>query len=741
MYDSHSWSMSSDSEITSTTTANRRHHRPHSSQSRVYHAHPAPRSSHASSRNLLHCSDSTASASATYLAASSDPANSSGLADSTNSAGIGCASGNGTSNTSGVSLSQTNLATGRNAARSTLQQHLQGDSGLLAAGSQHTPQQQSAKAAAELAAQNLAAYRQQHQHQAYSPHQVSISNVVQTPVIASSFESLYDQTSPAAVAIMQQQQQQQGLARQSTGAGLRRQLPSRPLKQSMSIDHTSCSPYHHQQQASPSFVSQAIHSSLVDSYQGYGSSIASSNIGLTTQRPLSSPSDPMLDPMYKQQQQQRNFRLEMDMIEKQTMQMNLNQASQQSSAAFLHHQISPAPPNQLQQNHQSAVVGSSSSLEQLQAPKSEQQQQPQTHQYLTNDQIFHQQQIILQQQRQKHHQQQLTSYGSLSSSVTAHHQSSSPARQAPPPQRGTNEWLPPSGASAHHVPSGTSGWAPTTSCQTSTPLSSSGASHLKQTMSVDQYQPTRGHYAHVREARVVEQQQHYHRGSSRLPDGNQLPMAGPLDQLDYNYPAEQVPQTFTAQQPTDDLNQGVRSTQQQQQALYMQQQHIEFSPSKHPRQYLQGQQQLVSGIVPTGTVGSSYGLSGTVSGRAASASSKLQHQVSSSSSNSQSGSLKSSNVDLSKASNEQLRTGSLSQLQHHHHQTASLHRQQREMQQQQQQQDIQMIKLNNHNQHLKKGYTILGTTSEVPQSAHADHQAVASGTQVRPGSRVSELTA
>lgn len=52
--DSYMTGMSSDSELTSNTA---RHHRPYSSQSRVYHAHPAPRSSHGSSR-MSHYSDS-----------------------------------------------------------------------------------------------------------------------------------------------------------------------------------------------------------------------------------------------------------------------------------------------------------------------------------------------------------------------------------------------------------------------------------------------------------------------------------------------------------------------------------------------------------------------------------------------------------------------------------------------------------------------------------------------------------
>lgn len=392
--DSYMAGMSSDSELTSNTA---RHHRPYSSQSRVYHAHPAPRSSHASSR-MSHYSDS-----ATTYVPSEQTVSIKTLPAKSNHVILPNQLERQQQLIQQQQLLLTNQAQQQQQPIMPLQEH-------QAHNPINSPNPYSNK------------HYKQHPHQNV-PHQTSITSSgsgggVSSP--SSSAAAAYlALAGESPISSMLQQQQGANFIRPTSGRqfGSSTTTSQRPFKQSMSIDHHSIGQYHHLHHQSPlahpishhqNHATQSMSSHFETSdyhqqQQNYAptSAVLSSNQRAALVNPQGSQilsHDTRFMP--QQQQQQRNLRHEMELIEKQTGNINLydNTASQTATTGSLPPTASRlSSGRQLPQNPELGVV--------------DQQQQPQ--------------------HQQKHHQADL---------FASHQRMSSPA-----------DWLPPMGITTHHL--------------------------------------------------------------------------------------------------------------------------------------------------------------------------------------------------------------------------------------------------------------------------------------------------
>lgn len=333
--DSYMAGMSSDSELTSNTA---RHHRPYSSQSRVYHAHPAPRSSHGSSR-MSHYSDS-----ATAYAPSEQT----------------------------VSI-KTKLPSNHIILPNQLELQQRQQPQLQ----QYLPlQEYQAYNPINFSQSYSHKYNKQHPHH-HVPHQTSITSTGSGGSVSS---SAYLALGEPPISSMLQQQQQQGVnftrptvSGRAFGSSSTSQ---RPFKQSMSIDHHSIGQYHHlHHQPSPSPLAHPIghqpnlstqsmspHYEPSDFHQQQNYS-TSSVLGSTQRAALVNPQGSQIlsthDSRFVPQQQQRNLRLEMEMIEKQTGNINLYDSAvgQAATTGSLpptasRRQLPPNPEMNLDQQHQ-----------------------------------------------------------------------------------------------------------------------------------------------------------------------------------------------------------------------------------------------------------------------------------------------------------------------------------------------------------------------------------------------------
>lgn len=429
--------MSSDSELTSS----RHHHRPYSSQSRVYHAHPAPRISHGSSR-VSHYSDSAAT---TYMPSANklppyDAANSS-------ASGVNSGAGSSSSNTS-TSGQPTHHH----------QYHPHNHPRPVGADPNLTPQgsQASSGSASSSASVPTGAYH-------YQPTGIGGGDGGGTMS-----DSSAPNTMMSAVPQLQQANMSPMVSSRPLITSSGRQLPHRPFKQSLSIDHYGttaqnqhqhimASPHHHhltgtRQPLSPHFDSMDLSTTYHHQHQNQ-----LDNQLHQQQRLVHSDQMPRYD--------QRSLRSELDMIEKQAASLRLYDSGADRDAASglpplanrnpASSSSSPRHPPSM-----SPVTGSSSSQIQSSAIQHQQQFNPLDQ----HNQAQNQMQLA---RKQPHHHHPSDLYAS-------HLQySSSPA-----------DWLPPMGMNAHHLNraavSGSNSASPSLPAHTP-------PNQFKQTISIDHY--------------------------------------------------------------------------------------------------------------------------------------------------------------------------------------------------------------------------------------------------------------
>lgn len=397
--DSYMAGMSSDSELTSNTA---RHHRPYSSQSRVYHAHPAPRSSHASSR-MSHYSDS-----ATAYVPSEQTVSIKTLPAKSNHVIL------------------------PNQLERQQQQHIQQQQQqqlLLTNQAQQQPimplQEHQAHNPINPANPYSHKHYKQHPHQNV-PHQTSITSSGSGGSVSSSSSSAAAAAAAAYLALagespissMLQQQQGANFIRPASGRqfGSSTTTSQRPFKQSMSIDHHSIGQYHHLHHQSPlahpishhqnhATQSMSSHFEPSDYHQQQNYAPTSGVLGSNQRAALMNPQGSQIlshDTRFMPQQQ-RNLRHEIELIEKQAGNINLydnTTASQTANTGSL-----PPTASRLSSGRQLPQNPTELSV------VDQQQQQPQ--------------------HQQKHHQADL---------FASHQRMSSPA-----------DWLPPMGITTHHL--------------------------------------------------------------------------------------------------------------------------------------------------------------------------------------------------------------------------------------------------------------------------------------------------
>lgn len=402
-YDGYIAGMSSDSELTAGGPTSSRHHhhyhhRPYSSQSRVYHAHPVPKTSSGASSRMSHYSDSAAAA-----AAPTGPP------------------------TAQSSSSSSSAVAGSNSF----------------AIHQHQKKQQppiSNQAVSMTSPANVIS----------SNHQSSMA-----PSGSSASSSTYLAGGVAGDSplspVMHQQQQQQVMARLAkSGAG--RQLPQRPFKQSMSIDHQSIGAHQYQQMGDGS----PVHHGSLSSHRNLGLGDDSAPMGgyqaqsYLNQQHFGAGTGQQYGPAGVAMSP-RSLRLEMAMMEKQTANMNIYDAANDNPTARLPPTASGRPSS------------SSSSSTSRQLPSLGTSQAQGLLGSMSLDQQHHQVDPFHQQSPQHHQQHHHQQHQHHQEPYASHHQQVGSA---------STEWLPPVGSTG---PAG----------QHNSLARPSG--HFKQTLSIDHY--------------------------------------------------------------------------------------------------------------------------------------------------------------------------------------------------------------------------------------------------------------
>lgn len=584
--DSYMAGMSSDSELTS---GRHHHHRPYSSQSRVYHAHPAPRSAHSSSSRMSHYSDSAAS----YL----------------------------------PSCVSSTTSTAANAQKPPIHQ---GPGSVI--------------------------MNNQTAAQHHLSHQGSMTSSGSGSSASAYLGNMTDQMSMIAL-----QQQQQAPIRPGSG----RQLPARPFKQSMSIDHHALGQYHQQQQQQQhqhytqnplSHLSSPVHPVSAMGSHNMDSALSESALG--TYQSQQQPSSPST---YSHGQQQRvahmiphdqryqvtqrtgmGMRMEMDMLEKQTSNISLYDKS--SSQIGLPPQSSGWP-----------TPASSSGLRQL---------PPTNLSSMSVDHSHYQQQQQQQMEHSYHPMQSQATDIPQHKSLQQHHQDLFGSHQV---NSVPADWLPPMGPSAQHL---------------------KGPSQFKQAMSIDHFTAMN----QVPSTNSYQTPAHF----VNDPTGNQSYRPSSVNYVASSPAAFESPTHHSKassaagynQQPSDQLHKDYAYSNQ-----YASEQYHELPLSQNLPTQTPSQQAISVVGGSAGNYGKSTSRNKFVNSGSVAVSDKLHHQMSSSSSNSQSGSLRSSNIDISKT----MSGNTNSSEQQHHQKTGTISQIQQQHQQQSHRQPISGV--------LRKGYT------------------------------------